>query len=99
MIAKDFIPIEQLCLQYELETDFFIQTHEFGLIEFIIIDNNQCIPIEQVKDIETILRLRLELGINMEGVGAVLHLLQKMDSMSQELTTLRNKLSVYENDW
>ncbi len=99
MQTKDYIPLEQLCLQYNLERDFFMESHDFGLIEFEIIDGIQFIPIEKVKDIETILRLRLELDINMEGIGAVLHLLKKMDIMAQELSILRNKVQEYECSW
>ncbi|MCB0501758.1 MAG: hypothetical protein KDD32_03690 [Bacteroidetes bacterium] len=98
METDQLIPIKVLCSQYDLEPDFFEITHEFGLIELKTEDGNYCISIDQLKAVETIMHLHVDLEINIEGVEAIFHLLDKLKSLQEEVTVLRYKIDAYESD-
>lgn len=46
--------------------------------------------------IEKLNRLHHELGINLEGIDAITHMMQRMQQMEKELKNLRNRLRIYE---
>ena len=96
MDKGDIIAIEELCTHYQLEPVFFDTIHEFGLIECSIIDESKYVHQEIIKDIETIIHLHLELEINLQGVEAILHLLQKVNHLQSELDAARIKLNQFE---
>jgi hypothetical protein len=69
---------------------------EFGLIEITIQDNTKYISENQLYKIEKILRLQNDLNINNEGIEVVLSLLEKIESLDQEVRYLKNRLDLYE---
>ena len=44
-------------------------------------------------------RMYYDLSINMEGIDAIHHLLGRMEEMQKEIARLRNRLSLYEEEW
>ena len=42
------------------------------------------------------IRLHYELDINIEGIDAISHLLQRVDQLQDELRIMKNRLSRYE---
>ncbi|MEZ5006906.1 MAG: chaperone modulator CbpM [Chitinophagales bacterium] len=99
MEVEQLVPIKLLCSQYNLEPNFFILTSEFGLIELKTEDGDYFIPVEQVKVVETIMHLHIDLDINIEGVEAIFHLLDKVNNLQEEVTLLRHKIDIYESEW
>ena len=98
METKNLILIEQLSSHHNIEVSFINSLNEFGLIEFIIIEDNKYLAHEQLKDVEKMMRLHYELDINMEGIDAISNLLLKIDNLQQELTAAKNKLRLFEED-
>jgi hypothetical protein len=96
METEDLIPTEQFCKHYNIEFSFISSLSEFGLIEIITVQETHYISKEQVKDLEKMIRMHYELDINPEGIDAITHLLEKVDSLNNELTTLKNRLKLYE---
>jgi len=43
------------------------------------------------------MRLHFDLHINLEGLDAVYHLLQRVENLQSEITSLNNKLRLYED--
>jgi len=41
--------------------------------------------------------LHVDLDINIEGLDAISHLLQKVNALQNELVALRNRLQIYEH--
>jgi len=75
----------------------FIQTlEEHGLIQTTIVNQTRCVHTDELSRLEKILRLNQELNINPEGIDAIIHLLQRIDSMQNEVTALKNRLNFYE---
>jgi hypothetical protein len=44
------------------------------------------------------IRLHHELDINLAGIEAITHLLQRVENMHEEMRLLRNRLQRYEHD-
>ena len=99
MELKDFIPIVQLCEHYSVEISFFDELHEEGLISITTLEQTSYLHQDKISDVEKMIRIHQELNINTEGIDAVFNLLQKIDSLQNELNKLHNRLSLYEIDF
>ncbi|MGB5272208.1 chaperone modulator CbpM [Eudoraea sp.] len=99
MELKDFIPIVQLCEHYSVEVSFFNELHEEGLISITTLEQTSYLHQDKISDVEKMIRIHRELNINTEGIDAVFNLLQKIDSLQNELNKLHNRLRLYENDY
>ncbi|MGB5205225.1 MAG: chaperone modulator CbpM [Eudoraea sp.] len=99
MELKDFIPIVQLCEHYSVEVSFFNELHEEGLISITTLEKTSYLHQDKISDVEKMIRIHRELNINTEGIDAVFNLLQKIDSLQNELNKLHNRLRLYENDY
>ncbi|MDW5288669.1 chaperone modulator CbpM [Formosa sp. PL04] len=98
MSENQYILIKTICVQYEIEPSFLDELHGVGLVKIITIEQNQFILQEALGDLEKIIRLHQELNLNIEGIDVVFNLLNKVDTLQNELTTLKNKLYFYENE-
>jgi chaperone modulatory protein CbpM len=96
METQEYIPIEVFCRQHGIAVSLISSLQNFGLIEILHINHVDCIPIDQLGEAEKILRLHTELEINLEGVDAITHLLQRIKEMQAEIQLLRNRLAFYE---
>ena len=92
MENKNLIPVEQLCSHYQIEITFINSLSEYGLIELTRVDEIIFVYSDQVKDIEKMIRLHFDLDINMEGIDAIYHLLQKVDRLHNELKSVKNQM-------
>lgn len=97
MSLENFIPLNQLCMHYEVEMSFFNSLDEFGLIEIYTIEESQYIPQEKASDIEKMIRMHHELDINLEGIETIFHLLDKISALQSEVIATKNKLRLYED--
>src|SRR5277367_1849842 len=98
METENLISIELICVNHNIEYSFINSLNEYGLIEITTVENTQYIFKENIKDLEKMIRLHYELDINMEGIDAISHLLQRVDNLHEELTSLKNRLRLYENE-
>ncbi|AYD47164.1 MAG TPA: chaperone modulator CbpM [Arachidicoccus soli] len=89
------IPLQHICTHYQAEVSFIQSLHEYGLIEIISEEETTFISEEQIKEIERMIHLHYDLNINIEGIDAIVHLLQKMENLNTEMVLLKNKLSCY----
>ena len=95
-MQEDLVPVDIFCLHYNIELDFVNALQEFGLIEITIVEDTKFISLHQLNALEKFVRLHYEMGINLEGVDAVTHLLQRLNAMQGEITALKNKLRLYD---
>lgn len=98
MKNDDLLPVELLCTHYNIEVSFITSLTEFGLIEITKVEETNYLYKTQIKDLEKLIRLHYELDINMEGIDAISHLLRRVDNLHEELTALKNRLRLYENN-
>jgi cell division FtsZ-interacting protein ZapD len=92
MNTDNLIRIEYICEQYNVELTFINSLQEFGLINVMVVEDSKYLSHEDLKEIEKMIRLHYELGINMEGIDVISNLLNQIADLQQELTVARNKI-------
>lgn len=92
MNTENLIRIEHFCEQYHVEFAFITSLQEFGLINVLVVDDSKYLSREELKEIEKLIRLHDELGINLEGIDVISNLLNQIKDLQQELTIVKNKL-------
>jgi len=96
METEDLISITRFCEYHQVEFSFVNALREFGLVSFVNVEEINYIPLEEVRNIEKMIRLHYELDINIEGIEAISHLLNRVNTLQAELNQLRNRLEFYE---
>jgi hypothetical protein len=100
MQTKHLIPADEFCANHNIEISFISALQETGLIEMTTIKETGCIQASQLPQLEKIVRFYYELGINLEGIETITHLLQRIQAMQAEITALKNRLRLYEDqEW
>ena len=97
MNLDNLITINNLCENYKIEISFLSNLKDFDLIEIVTIEQVQYIHQDKINDLEKIIRIHNELGVNMEGIDVVFKMLSKINELENELNSVRNRLSLYEN--
>ncbi|MEH6513625.1 chaperone modulator CbpM [Maribacter arcticus] len=97
MDSENFILIKHYCEKTQTPIDFIDDLLEYGMIEVQVIENKTYVQSKHIIEIERIYRLRQDLGINMEGIDSLNHMLEKVNRLEQELKLLRNRLTIYEH--
>ena len=97
-MQTDLININDYCRICHIEPSFIYQLEQDGLIEIRTINGVKYFLSSQLYDIERYTRLYYDLSINIEGIDAILHLLQRINNMQQEIKELKIKLKLYEPD-
>lgn len=96
METENLISVQQFCTHHNIEFGFLNSLNEYGLIEITTIEETQYIYKGQLKNLEKMIRLHYELDINIEGIEAISHLLNRVEDLHTELNMLKNKLRLYE---
>jgi len=96
MQKENLIPAELCCTNYNVELSFIQSLDEYGFIHIISLESEQFIDMDELYALEKFIRLHYELDINMEGMEAINHLLERVKNMQDEITYLKSKLNVYE---
>ena len=97
MNKVNLIPANEFCASHEIEISFIDSLQEAGLIEITTIEETEYVQESQLNELERIVRLYYELDINLEGIETVIHLLQRIKNMQDEITLLKNRLRLYES--
>jgi hypothetical protein len=98
MQTEYLIAVEDFCVSHNIEISFINSLKQNGLIEITTIKEMGYIDAVQLRQIEKCIRLYYELDINIEGIETITHLLQRMSTMQDEITALKNRLRLYENN-
>ncbi|HLF44867.1 MAG TPA: chaperone modulator CbpM [Chitinophagaceae bacterium] len=96
MQSKQLIPVHELCIHYQIEQSFIFSLKEAGLIEVITVEETICVPLNQLPQLEKMIRL-YEMDINPEGIETITHLLNRIQEMQKEILMLQNRLNRYES--
>ena len=97
MNTKDLIPISRFCKIYEIEFSFISSLNDYGLIELVYIDKDEFIELEKIQEIEKIIRLHNDLGVNFEGIDIINNLIHKINALQNKLNTIENQLDIYKD--
>lgn len=96
MQTEYLIALDEFCANHNIEISFISSLQQTGLVEITTIKETGFIDAGQIQQLEKFIRLYYELDINMEGIETITHLLKRINSLQDEITTLKNKLRLYE---
>ncbi|WP_040250144.1 chaperone modulator CbpM [Psychroserpens mesophilus] len=97
MDTTHFISIQQFCTHYNVPSSFINALYDYELIEITVRDNTNYLKVNQLNEVEKMMRLHYELDINIEGIDVIYNLLKQLEQLQSEIRTLKNRLNVYED--
>jgi hypothetical protein len=97
MQTENLLPAGEFCERQNIEFAFLYSLHEAGLVSIETVAETAFIQTNQLPELEKFIRLHYDLEINVQGIEAVSHLLQRVQAMQDEITSLKNKLRMYES--
>lgn len=83
MQTDDLILAEELCSHYKVELSFISSLQQFGLIEVTSVEEAAYVPQRELQKLEQIARLHYDLDINLEGIDAISHLLDRIKKIGR----------------
>lgn len=98
MSTATLISTSDFCTWHQVEYTFISSLHDAGLVKITIIDQAEYIPETELQKLEKMIRLHQDLEINVAGIEAITHLLDRVENMHEEMRMLRNRLMRYEGD-
>jgi hypothetical protein len=96
--TKNLIALNEFCVNHNIEISFVSSLQQNGLIEVTTIKEAAFIEADQLQQLEKIIRFYYELDINLEGIETINHLLQRINSLQDEIISLKNRLGLYESN-
>ena len=96
MNLDELIATEELCERYSVEHTFIRSHNNSGLLEVITVEKTEYVHCDKMAEFEKMLRLHYDLEINLEGLEAIKHLLDRLSNLKEENVNLRNRLGLYE---
>ena len=97
MNIENLVLLDKLSTHYKIELTFFSSLNELGLIQIIIIENSKYIHLNEIHDLEKMIRMHNDLEINIPGIDVACNLLKKINKLQEELICTKNRLRRYEN--
>jgi len=94
-VETEFIYIQDFCSSHNITESFILELQEYELVELKLVDDQQCIYIEELPKVEKLVRLHRDLDINLEGLEAIYHLLEKTMQLQNEIHILKKRLNRY----
>ncbi|MDQ6889481.1 MAG: chaperone modulator CbpM [Bacteroidota bacterium] len=92
MEQEELIPAQDFCIHHNIEYSFISSLHDSGLIQVMSVESSAFIPADEMHKLEKFVRLHYDLDINIEGIETINYLLEKMEEMQREITSLKNKM-------
>ncbi len=99
MHDENLIAVSAFCTSHHIEPSFFHLLRQYDLLEITVEEEQMFIPSGKLPVLEKIVRLHYDLDINLEGIEAITHLLDRMEHMQHEIMVLRHKLELYEESF
>ena len=98
MSTEQLIAVEVFATHQGVDATFVQALHERGLIRITVVQERHYLEQDELARIEQLARLHYDLDINLEGIEAISHLLERMDATHRDLHALRQRLHLYEQD-
>jgi chaperone modulatory protein CbpM len=96
MADEEIILLETFCTYYNVERSFVETLESHGLISISYREEQRFILMEEVVELEKFSRMYYDLNINVPGIDALKHMLEKLKELQQEAENLRARLRIYE---
>jgi len=96
MENENLISVVHFCDCHGIEFSFIHSLQDYGLVEIKQVDEQEYFETEVLQNVESLVRLHQELGVNLEGIDVISNLLQRIKLLQQQLTKMQNQLSFYD---
>lgn len=80
---------------YQVEESFIDSLCDLGLLRLSDAENDRFLEYNELEELEQFVRWHNEMDINVEGIEALYHMLDRVKSLQTELVQLRNELRFY----
>jgi hypothetical protein len=97
MEIENLVSLHQFCEFHEIENTLVLALNEHDLIEIFIVDGESYIHTDSIHLLEKIIRLHHDLSINFEGIDVIVQLIDKINSLQEELMEMKRRLEGIEN--
>jgi hypothetical protein len=91
-METELIRITDFCQSHEIKESFLIELRAYELVKLETRDNQVFIHLEELSKVEKMVRLHHDLKINLAGIQAIYHLLERTQKMQNEIRLLKNRL-------
>ncbi len=98
MTKEHLIATSDFCVYYNVERTFITSLQEAGLVQITVMNEATYIPETELQKLEKMIHLHHDLEINIAGIEAITHLLDRVEQMQANLRSLKNRLRLYEED-
>ena len=92
MEAKNLILIDTLCVHYQIDVSFIDSLGSLDLIDIQTVGQRRYLSEEGITDLEKMIRIHQELEVNPEGIDVILNLLEKIQTLENELASTKVRL-------
>jgi hypothetical protein len=89
MEPTTLIALDAFCTHEGIEITFVQALQERGLIELTLIESRHFLAPAVLPRVERLARMHYDLDINLEGIEAICHLLERMEELQAELRHVR----------
>jgi len=96
MQTEYLVAVDEFCASHNIEISFISSLQQNGLIEITTVEQTGFIDAGQLPQVEKFIRFYYDLDINLEGIETISHLLQKIYTLQNEITSLQNRLRLFE---
>lgn len=95
-MERNLILIEEYCTNCSVDTSFINALEELGLIETIEQNRQRFIDDSFVPELEKFTEWHYDLDISPAGIDTIHRLLQRMNTMQQEIDNLNRRLKLFD---
>ena len=95
-MQTDLVIVSEYCQKCHIDPSFIVMLEEGGLIDINVMDDGEKYLLSsQLRDLEQYTRMYYDLSINIEGIEAIHHMLDRMRNLQDEISLLRIRLRLY----
>ena len=91
------VPVQLFCVIHKIELSFIESLQQYGLVEITTVEDQRYFRESQLQAVEKFVRLHYDLDINVQGIDAIWHLLDRLNEVQCRNRELQNRLGLYEN--
>jgi len=92
MTQTHLIATDDICRYHDVEYTFITSLGDAGLLELKVVNQSTYIPEDDLQKLERMIRMHHELEINLAGIEAITHLLDRIQHLQEEIRVLKNRL-------
>ena len=98
MKKENLLPVIDISRHYKVKVAFIRSLKDYDLIEITTVRKKDFIPASQLHRLEKLMRLHYDLNVNMEGIDVIHHLLDRVETLQQEMISLKNRIRRFESE-